>query len=109
MAPEATKMAVRCNMHMDIRVIEDLDFKSQVKFHIQGYQGHMEFTIASEVTTKAARDIMHMDLHLYLQWGVQQAQQGLERQVASRRAVRVVGDRRQRHLDNRILMLWNFH
>ena len=61
MAPEATKMAVRCNMHMDIRVIEDLDFKSQVKFHIQGYQGHMEFTIASEVTTKAARDIMHMD------------------------------------------------
>ena len=61
MAPEATKMAVRCNMQMDIRVIEDLDFKSQVKFHIQGYQGHMEFTIASEVITKAARDIMHMD------------------------------------------------
>ena len=64
MAPEATKMAVRCNMHMDIRVIEDLDFKSQVKFHIQGYQGHMEFTIASEVITKAARDIMHMDTRI---------------------------------------------
>ena len=32
MASEATKMAVRCNMHMDARVIEVANFKSEVKF-----------------------------------------------------------------------------
>ena len=32
MASEATKMAVRGNMHMDTRVIEVADFKSEVKF-----------------------------------------------------------------------------
>ena len=32
MASEATKMAVRGNMHIDTRVIEDSDFKSEVKF-----------------------------------------------------------------------------
>ena len=32
MASEATKMAVRCNTHMDARVIEVADFKSEVKF-----------------------------------------------------------------------------
>ena len=31
-ALEATKMAVRCNMHMDDRVFEVADFKSEVKF-----------------------------------------------------------------------------
>ena len=32
MASEATKMAIRGNMHMDTRVIEDVDFKYEVKF-----------------------------------------------------------------------------
>ena len=32
MASEATKMAVRCNTHMDARVIEVADFKFKVKF-----------------------------------------------------------------------------
>ena len=32
MASEATKMAVRGNMHIDTRVIEVADFKSEVKF-----------------------------------------------------------------------------
>ena len=32
MASEATKMAVRGNMHMETRVIEVADFKSKVKF-----------------------------------------------------------------------------
>ena len=31
MASEATKMVVRGIMHMDTRVIEDTDFKSEVK------------------------------------------------------------------------------
>ena len=32
MASEATKMAIRGNMHMDTRVIKVTDFKSEVKF-----------------------------------------------------------------------------
>ena len=31
MESEATKMAVRSNMHMDTGVVEDADFKSEVK------------------------------------------------------------------------------
>ena len=34
MASEATKMAIRGNMHMDTRVIEVADFKSEVKFDL---------------------------------------------------------------------------
>ena len=34
MAQEATKMAVRGNMHMDTRVIEVPNFNSEVKFEI---------------------------------------------------------------------------
>ena len=34
MASEATKMAVRGNTHMDTRVSEVPDFKSEVKFEI---------------------------------------------------------------------------
>ena len=34
MATEASKLVVRGNMHMDIRVIEVTDFKSEVKFEI---------------------------------------------------------------------------
>ena len=36
MASEATKMAVRSNMHIDTGVIEDADFKSEVKFDLRG-------------------------------------------------------------------------
>ena len=32
MASEATEMAVRGNMHIDTRVIEGADFKTEVKF-----------------------------------------------------------------------------
>ena len=32
MASEATQMAVRGNMHMDTRVIEVADFKSEAKY-----------------------------------------------------------------------------
>ena len=34
MASKATKMAVRGNMHIDTRVIEDADFKSEFKFDL---------------------------------------------------------------------------
>ena len=37
MASKATKMAVRVNMHMDPMVFQVVDFKSEVKFDIQGY------------------------------------------------------------------------
>ena len=40
MASEATKMAVRGNIHMDIRVNEVPDFNSEVNFEICGHQGH---------------------------------------------------------------------
>ena len=36
-ASEATKMAVRGNMHNDTRVIEVADFKSEVKFEFRGH------------------------------------------------------------------------
>ena len=34
MASKVTKMAVRCNMHMDTRVIEVTEFKSKVRFDL---------------------------------------------------------------------------
>ena len=40
MASEATKMAVRGNMHVDTRVIEDHDFNSEVKFDLMLFEGH---------------------------------------------------------------------
>ena len=39
MASEATKMAVRCNMHMDTKVIEVADFKSEVKLDLRPFGG----------------------------------------------------------------------
>ena len=50
MASEATKMAVRGNMHMNIRVFEVADFKSVVKFDLRNNCGHLEATVASETT-----------------------------------------------------------
>ena len=46
MALEATKMAVRGNMHMNIRVFEVADFNFVVKNDLRG---HLEATRASEV------------------------------------------------------------
>ena len=46
MASEATKMAVRSNMHMDTGVIEDADFKSEVKFDLRG---RLEEKMTSEI------------------------------------------------------------
>ena len=37
MASEANKMVVGGNMHMDTRVIEDADFKSELKFDLRGF------------------------------------------------------------------------
>ena len=41
MASEATKMAVRCNMHMDARVIEVANFKSGVKLDLGPFGGQL--------------------------------------------------------------------
>ena len=34
MALKATKMAIKCNTHIDVRVVQDVDFKFKVKFSI---------------------------------------------------------------------------
>ena len=47
MASEATKMAVRGNMHIDTRVIEVADFKYEVKFDLRGC---LEAVVAHGVT-----------------------------------------------------------
>ena len=39
MASDATNMSVRGNMHIDTRIIEVADFKSEVKFEFSGYCG----------------------------------------------------------------------
>ena len=53
MALEATKMAVRGNMHIDTRVIEFADFNSVVKFELRGHCGCFEAPVASEATKMA--------------------------------------------------------
>ena len=40
MASEATKIAVRCNMHMDTRVIMVADVKSEVIWPLRLFEGH---------------------------------------------------------------------
>ena len=47
MALEATKMAVRSNMHMETRVNEITEFKSEVKFDLWGYWGRLEVIMSS--------------------------------------------------------------
>ena len=60
MASEATKMAIRGNMHMDTRVIEVADFKSEVKFDLWGYWGHLEAAMASGDVKMAVLGNIHM-------------------------------------------------
>ena len=62
MASEATKMALRGNMHMDTRVIEATEFNSEVSLDLRG---HSEATRASEVMKVAFRSIMHMDSRVH--------------------------------------------
>ena len=59
MASEATKMAVRGNMHNDARVIKFADFKSEVKFKFWGHWGCFEAAMASEATKMAVRGNMY--------------------------------------------------
>ena len=64
MASEATKIAVRGNMHMDIRVFEVTEFKSEVKldhFHEVAFEVIWEAATASEGTKMAFRRNMHLD------------------------------------------------
>ena len=61
MASKATKLAVRGNMHIDTRVIEVADFKSQFKFDLWGRGGHLEATMASEATEISVKGNMHID------------------------------------------------
>ena len=46
MASEATKMAVRGNMHMDTRVVEVTDFNFEVRCDLRG---HLEAAMASDL------------------------------------------------------------
>ena len=58
MASEATKTAVRGNVHMEIRVVEVTEFISEVRCDLRG---HLEAAMASEATKMAVRGNMHMD------------------------------------------------
>ena len=54
-------MAIRGNMHMDTRIIEVADFKSEVKFDLWGYWGHLEAAaMASGDVKMAVLGNMHM-------------------------------------------------
>ena len=53
-------MAIRGNMHMDTRVIEVTDFKSEVKYDLWGYWGHLEATMASETVKTAVLGNIHI-------------------------------------------------
>ena len=54
-------MAIRGKMHIDIRIIEVTDFKSEYPFDLWGHRGRLEATIASEATEMAVRGNMHID------------------------------------------------
>ena len=58
MASEATKMDVRGNMHMDVRVVEVTEFNSEVRCDLRG---QFEAAMASEATTMDVRGNMHID------------------------------------------------
>ena len=58
MASEATKMAVRGNMHMNAMVVEVAYFNFEVSLDLPG---HLEATMASEATKMAVRGNMHMN------------------------------------------------
>ena len=51
-------------MHIDTRVIEDADFKSEFKFDLWGHWGCFEAAMASEVTKMAIIGNMHIDSKL---------------------------------------------
>ena len=61
MASEATQMAVRCNMHMDTRVIKVAGFKFEVRSDLRGC---LEAVMASEITKMAVRCNIHMDIRI---------------------------------------------
>ena len=65
MASEATKMAVRSNMHMDTRVFEIADFKSEVKCDLRPLRPFGGYQNGCEGATKmAVRVNMHMDTRI---------------------------------------------
>ena len=61
MPSEATKMAVSGNMHMGSRVVEVIEFNSEVKCDLRG---HLEATTASEATEMAVGGNLYMDSNL---------------------------------------------
>ena len=62
MASEATKMAIRGNMHMYIMVFEVTELNSEV---ISELQGHLETGVASEAKTINVKGDMHMDFGVF--------------------------------------------
>ena len=58
MASEATKMAVRGNMHMDTRIVEVTEFDAEVRSDLQGC---LVTAMALEVIKMAVRGNIHMD------------------------------------------------
>ena len=48
-------------MHMDTRIGEIADFKSEATYNLWGYWGHLEAAMTSEAAQKAFRDNMHIN------------------------------------------------
>ena len=58
MALEATQKAIRANIHINTRVIEIADFKSEVNFDLWG---RLEASMASDAT----QWLLYQYIHLY--------------------------------------------
>ena len=55
-------MAVGANMHMEFRVFEVADYKSDFKFNLWCYWVCLEVSMASDAIKKAVRGKMHIDV-----------------------------------------------
>ena len=61
-ASKTTNMAVEANMHMDLRVIQVADYKSDTKVALRCYWGCLDGTIASEAIKLADRGNMQTNV-----------------------------------------------
>ena len=64
MTSEATKMTVEAFMHIEVKVIEMADWKSNLKFSVWGNRGCFEATIASEAIQMGIWGNMHIDVRV---------------------------------------------
>ena len=62
-------MAIKYNMHIDVRLAAVADFKSKVKFYIWVYWGHAEVNlILIDVSLPNRSEVYRASAHLFLSW-----------------------------------------